>query len=494
MVTRTYLSLLALVLLCGVSACGGSGGEDQAKASGDTSEVIKNIVVIFDENISFDHYFGTYPQAENPPGEPPFTSAPDTPAADVLTLALKTANPNLANPFRLDRSQNQTCDNINFYTNEQQAYDGGRLDKFIQYTSATGLGCIPYLAMGYYDGNTVTALWNYAQRYAMSDSFFDSEFGTTVMGHLNLISGQTHGAVPANVPGNVVNGTVIKNVSPLYDDCSPRGQEATIEMTGQNIGNLLSARHVTWGWFYGDFQAVGYVGGVAQCDSNYNPHYAPFGYYASTANPHHLPPTSVHLIGHDADQANHNYAINDFWDAVNRGNMPQVSFIKPPSTETSHPEVSDPLEEQQFLVTTINELQQTPQWKHIAIIITYDDSDGWYDHVMPPIVSPSADPVNDALFGAGLCGTPAPEAYEDRCGYGTRLPILVISPYARVNYIDHTLTDLTSILRFIEDRYSLGTIGDQSLDAIAGSIQGMFDFSHRAAAKLMLNPDTGEPQ
>ena len=379
---RTYLMLPALVLMCGVSACGGSSGAEPAKNPAGTADVIKNVVVVFDENISFDHYFATYPVAENLPGEPAFHAAADTPAVNVLTEELRTDNPNLANPFRLDRSQAETCDNLNFYTNEQKAYNGGLVDMFVQWTSATGPGCLPNLSMGYYDGNTVTAIWNYAQHYAMSDTFFDSEFGTTVMGHLNLISGQTHGAVPDEVPGAVVNGTVIKNVSPLDDDCSPRGMEATVEMSGRNIGNLLSAKHVTWGWFYGDFQAVGSDCVVAQCDANYNPHYAPFQYYPSTANPHHLPPTSTALIGHDGDQANHNYAINDFWAAVNAGNMPQVSFIKPPSTETGHPEVSSPLEEQQFLVTLINQLQQTPQWKNMAIIITYDDSDGWYDHVM----------------------------------------------------------------------------------------------------------------
>jgi phospholipase C len=133
-----------------------------------------------------------------------------------------------------------------------------------------------------------------------------------------------------------------------------------------------------------------------------------------------------------------------------------------------------------------------PEWNSTAILITYDDSDGWYDHVMPPIVNQSNDPANDVLGGAAMCGTPAPGAYLDRCGYGTRLPLLVISPYAKKNYVNHTLTDTTSVLRFIEDNWDLGRIGDQSFDALAGSIQDSFDFtSAPKTAPVLLNPTTG---
>jgi phospholipase C len=126
-------------------------------------------------------------------------------------------------------------------------------------------------------------------------------------------------------------------------------------------------------------------------------------------------------------------------------------------------------------------------------MITYDDSDGWYDHVMPPIVNQSNDPGQDALLGKGLCGTPVAGAYLDRCGYGTRLPFLVISPYAKQNYVSHATTDLTSITRFIEDNWSLGRLGDQSFDALAGSIQDMFNFTGPAHAKpVLLNETTGE--
>ena len=430
-----------------------------------TKTPIKHLVVIYDENISFDHYFGTYPNAANPPGEPAFEARPHTPAINGLTSTLLNANPDAVAPFRLDRSEAVTCDNDNHYTDEQKAYNGGLINQVSELLSGTGTDCTPNLAMGYYDGNTVTALWNYAQHYAMSDNFFGSTFGTTVMGHLNLVSGQTHGATPASVSGKVANGSVIANIDPTADDCSTG---TTIQMAGKNIGDLLNSKGVTWGWFYGDWTPASSSGGVATCISQEDPHYTPFQYYASTANPHHLPPTSVKAIGY-TDQANHQYALTDFWNAVGKGSLPAVTFLKAPANETGHPSTSSPLAEQSFLVSTINRLQQSRDWKDMAILIAYDDSDGWYDHVLAPIVNQSNDANNDALLGStGLCGTIKTGAYLDRCGYGPRLPFLAISPFAKENFVAHTVADQSSITRFIEDNWQLGQIGDQSLDGISG--------------------------
>ena len=456
---------------------------------------IRHVVVIFGENISFDHYFGTYPNATNPAGEPSFSAARDTPSVNGLTPELLTDNPNLANPFRLDRRMASTCDNDNHYADEQKAYDGGLLDKFVQSTSATGAGCTPALAMGYYDGNTVTALWNYAQHFASSDNFFATEFGTTVMGHLNLISGQTHTTSVVSIQDKVANGSVIANVEAGVDDCVTSVTGTPVVMTGTNVGDLLNAKGISWGWFYAEFpqspnnQPLPF----ACCPKTYNSHYDPFQYYKSTSNPHHLPPSSVSAIGTSADQANHQYALTDFWNAAKNGNLPAVSFLKAAKAQTGHPSDSTPLLEQTFLVNTINALMKLEEWKDMAILVTYDDSDGWYDHVMPPIVNQSNDPTNDSLLGPGFCGTAKSGAYLDRCGYGPRLPFLVISPFARRNYVSHALTDQTSILRFIEDTWDLGRIGDQSFDALAGSILDNFDFkSEPREGTLQLDPTTGQ--
>lgn len=464
-----------------------------------TSTPIKHLVVIFQENVSFDHYFGTYPYATNPAGEPAFHAAANTPSVNGLGPALLTNNPNTANPKRLDRSQAVTCDQDHGYTSEQQAFDRGLMDKFVE--SVSGGSCTDKsIVMDYYDGNTTTALWNYAQNFAMSDNSFNTVFGPSTPGAINLISGQTHGTVPTNGAHGVVNGTLIGDADPTYDDCSSTKPGQVAALTGKNVGDLLNAKNITWGWFEGGFTPSTVTNGVAACAtahanigggtiSDYIPHHEPFQYYLSTANPHHLPPSSVKNIG-KTDQANHQYDLSSFWAAIAAHNMPAVSYLKAPAYQDGHAGYSDPLDEQTFLVNTINRLEKTPEWKNTAVVISYDDSDGWYDHVIGPIVSQSNDTV-DALTGPGQCGTAKTGSYQDRCGYGPRLPLLVISPYAKKNFVDHSVTDQSSILRFVEDNWNLGRIGDQSFDAIAGSLNNLFNFSDGDTSKLFLNPVTG---
>jgi phospholipase C len=500
---RLPATTLLAALLAASLTVGAAAPPARAAPEDETATPIKYVVVIFQENVSFDHYFATYPVALNPPGQPRFEARPGTPTVNGISGPLLTHNPNRANPFRLDRSQALTCDNDHAYTAEQRAYNGGLMNRFVEFTDQPGRGCLPNNVMGHYDGNTVTALWHYAQYFALSDNHFATNFGQSARGHLNLISGQTHGAIPPEVPGAVAQGTMFNDVAPAFDDCPNPYFSRTVEMTGRHVGDLLNARGITWGWFQGGFRPTERrADGTAVCGSahanigghvyaDYLSHHEPFQYYRHSANPHHLPPTSVAMIGR-TDQANHQYDLEDFWAAAAAGNVPAVSFLKPPAYQDGHAGYSDPLDEQVFLVETINRLQRLPQWSRMAIFIAYDDSDGWYDHVMPPIVNPSSDPAHDALLGPGLCGFTAPGAYQNRCGYGPRLPLLVVSPWARENFVDHTLTDQTSILRFIEDNWDLGRIGDQSLDELAGSLLNMFDFTGGPRAiRLLLDPETG---
>ncbi|MBM7655908.1 phospholipase C [Neobacillus cucumis] len=464
-----------------------------------TTTPIKHVVVIFQENVSFDHYFGTYPSAQNPKGEPQFNAAKNTPTVNGLSGGLLTNNPNGANPQRLDRSQAVTADMDHSYTNEQRATDGGKMDQFVQYG---GKGSD--LVMDYYDGNTVTAMWNYAQAYALNDNSFGTGYGPSTPGALNLISGQTHGSTTytANIAkGGTVstsqptNRTITADPNPYYDKDSS-GSTAAMDDTNKNVGDLLNAKNITWGWFQGGFrksdeQHKNIAGGTS---TDYSPHHEPFQYYKSTSNPNHVAPSSSDMIG-KTDQANHQYDLTDFWTAANSGNLPAVSFLKAPEYQDGHAGYSDPLDEQTFLTNTINKLQQLPEWKDTAVVIAYDDSDGWYDHVMAPLMNGSNDPQLDMLNGQGDAGTPKVGTYLDRAGYGPRLPLLVISPYAKQNFVDNTLTDQTSILRFIEDNWNLGRIGDSSMDELAGTMNNMFDFTNDGNNnQLFLNPSTGEKE
>jgi phospholipase C len=469
-----------------------------------TTTPIKHLVVIFQENVSFDHYFATYPDTQPASGDQPFRSRSDTPSVNGLnTPLLAPNNPNSAQPFLLHRSQAYTCDQDHDYTHEQQAFDAGLMDKFPEFTgSQTGNPGCDYghgkgLVMGYYDGGTTTALWNYAQHFAMSDNSYGTTFGPSTVGALNLVSGQTHGASGPST--EVVAGSVTGDPQPSGDVCTNRDNVA---MSGRNIGNLLNDKGISWGWFNGGFHTAdgkpacsqSHTGADGNPKTDYIPHHEPFQYYASTANPQHLPPSSVAMIGKQGDQANHQYDLTDFWAALAAHNVPAVSFLKAPGYQDGHAGYSSPVLEQQFLVETINRLEKSSDWSSTAVVIAYDDSDGWYDHQMSPIVNGSQTPA-DELTGPGHCGTNAPSgSYQARCGYGPRLPLLVVSPFAKSNYVDGTTTDQSSITRFIEDNWNTGRIGDASFDAKAGSLDNMLSFGrHADGRKLFLDPSTGQP-
>jgi phospholipase C len=528
---RVMASLLAMTIAVGpsVTPAFASSPNPQAKqAAAATSTPIQHLVVIFQENVSFDHYFGTYPNALNPKGEPKFKAAANTPTVNGFSNALLNANPNLnpanglgaSNPFRLDRSQAVTADQDHNYLAEQQAFDAGLMDLFPMFTGVGGTN--GNLVMGYYDGNTVTGLWNYAQHFAMSDNSYGTSFGPSTPGVLNLVSGQTNGiAAIANGTSFEVSGgsdgslTLIGDADPLGDTCSnPTRNQVT--MGSKNIGDLLNTAGVTWGSFMGGFN-LGIVNpnGTTGCSrssanavngvptGDYIPHHSFFNYYASTANYAHTRPASVAEIG-NAGPANHQYDLQDFFTAAAAGNLPAVSFLKASAYQDGHAGYSDPLDEQTFLANTVNFLEALPTWNSTAVVILYDDSDGWYDHQMGPIVNTSTGPV-DALTGPGACGTaatalpglnPANTHALGRCGYAMRQPLLVVSPWARQNFVDHTVTDQTSVIRFVEDNWLAGQrIGQGSFDAIASPINQMFNFSKiRSNGTLFLNPSTGEKE
>lgn len=519
---------------------------------------ITNVIVLFQENVSFDHYFGTYPNAQNNSGEQVFSPYPGTPTINGLTPELLKNNPNKnaaltaqANPIRLSPSQAYTCSQNHNYGPEQQAVDGGLMDKFPLYTGrTTSEGCAAdgTTVLGYFDGNTVAAFWNYAQNFSMSDNSFASTFGPSTPGAINLVSGQTYGGTTFFGTGSTSSypNTVTSNVTDIgdfdayLDDCgADKGgtvtTTTTLQMNGdasaatgnKNIGDLLNAAGVTWGWFQGGFApttaatattpavcgaarvvheypsvnpsvivpnpAAPFVTGadVHTTGTDYVSHHEPFQFYASTRNPHHLPPSSVAAIG-TTDQANHQYDTVNFFQALANGNLPAVSFIKAPYAYNGHPGNSDPVTEQYWITQVVNQVMQSPQWASTAIIIAYDDSDGWYDHVTGPVVSPSNVTISgqsaayDNYAGVGNCGTPLPGAQPARCGHGPRLPLVVISPYSNVNYVDHTQTNQASIINFIEANWNLPFIdgatpppnGQGSFDRNSGTLSGLFNFDN----------------
>ena len=474
---------LGLVSALALAAAGALAADRDDRAP--TATPIKHVVVIFQENVSFDHYFGTYPNAMNLSGETPFTAKPRTPKVNGLVTPLDVnhdfgplagvdllhLNPNsvptnpvapnntkinglgASNPFRLSPAQTLTADQGHNENPEESAYNNGHMDGFPAFVGTAGPPPVGIgskaLVMGYYDGNTVTALWNYAQYFALNDNNFSTQFGPSTPGALNLISGQANGfgatknvfvdpAHPTALAfktheafgdalGSIDDITEIGDGDPLGDVCSNPSLDQ-VTMAGKNIGDLLNEKGITWGSFMGGFDlSVVNADGTTGClrhtnptvpgtpaftSVDYIPHHAWFQYYASTSNPTHLRPSSVQAIGHSIiphtstpDPANHNYDINDFFATLKAGNLPAVSFLKAAAFEDGHAGYSDPLDEQHFIVRVLNALQKSPEWSETAVIILYDDSDGWYDHQMPPIVNPSFSPVVDTLNGPGVCNT-----------------------------------------------------------------------------------------
>jgi phospholipase C len=550
-------SLAALVL----TGCGGTGvlstpGTVTTPATAVAvapSTAIKHVVVIYGENVSFDHYFGTYPNAANTGGTT-FTAAAGTttPNNYISNPALLTANPNLAssngnsasNPFRLTPQQAATADQDHNYNPEQVAFDNGKMDMFplsvgtadtaalATQTGSSSNASTTALTMGYYDGNTVSALWNYAQHYAMNDHSFGGTFGPSTPGALELAAGQTNGVTYTVPYANIASGVIpdgqgsytdINDEDPAGDVCS--SATANFSMTGKNVGDLMTSAGVTWGFFEGGFNlSTTNANGTTNCarttaavnipgnplKADYIPHHQPFQYWPSTANPNHLRPTAGVAIGaNDAAGANHEYDTADFNAALTAATptMASVSFLKAPGFQDAHAGYSDPLDEQTFIVNEINLIQNSPFWQNTAIIIAYDDSDGWYDH-LTDIVNGSTSSSDAAICNSTVAGSTAPAAtfagpnsngnpVLGRCGKGPRLPLLVISPYAKKNYVDSTLTEQASITRFIEDIFlSSQRIGTGSFDSSAGSLMNMFNFTQTNGVApnpnvVLLNPTTG---
>jgi phospholipase C len=530
-----------------------------------TKTPIKHLVVVFNENRSFDHYFGVYPNALNPEGEPIFEPSRNTPR-DVNNLlsnpSLLADNPNsnpnvvpsngqtvteptngtnASNPFRIDRTQADTAGQNHAYTPEQNAYDNGKNDLFPFDTgngTAGGAGAFGTKGqvMGYFDGNTVTAYWNYAQNFAMSDNAWGDTFGPSTPGALHVFAGNTNGMVPGvgtssnELPDGQGGFTLTGDVDPTFDVCSPG---TSVSSTAKNIGDLLNGANIPWGSFVGGFnlQTINENGssGCAGVNSqgvkianagrshvspvtgrtvnDYTQHHIWFQYFQSTSNPTHLRPTSTKAIGYTTvpgtktvDPANHAYDIDDFFTAVGSGNFPAVSFIKMEAYQDEHPGNSNSLDAQTGFVNLINFLMQQPDWDSTAVILNYDDSDGWYDHAFGGATRTSFS-SQDTLTAPGQCGTPGTTEpagvkglpVHGRCGPGTRLPFLVISPYAKQNYVSHVFISQASIPQFIEDNWLNGErLGGGSFDNQTGSIMDLFDFSQKKSVTLFLDPTSGE--
>lgn len=412
----------------------------------DTQTPIKHTVVIFQENRSFDNYFGTYPYA---PGFHPLPGTPTNVAnfQDVAENVYHAVyNPDqYGNPvYPQLLTQLDTTDVDHNYNDMIAMVDDGKMDKFYyenQYVYSKHDGNI---AMGYYDYNSIPALWQYAQHYAMADHWFQPVYGPSTPGALYLVAAQS---------GNNSSAAITGDPPPAFapyggDNPVYKGNYSVAPvLTYQNIGDELSSAGRTWAWYQGGWDDANAVPNGAYSSTGpanlYSAHHNPFQYFQNYQN---------------GNYKNNLKDYNNLATDIQNGNLPEVSFVKAEYGEDEHPgglpSQSNPSAED-FTVKTINQIMNSPYWNDTAIILAYDESGGNYDHVAPPNLQPGPD---------GLQGD------------GPRIPAIVISPYAKQNYVSHTTYDTASILKFIETNYGVSALNNH--DANVNNITEMFDFQH----------------
>ena len=479
-------NLVALVLLVNAASCASINARRP-----DLSR-IQTIVVIYAENRSFDHLYGMFPGADGiadaladpsrytqrdldgsilpilPPVWLPGLDANGRPVPDPSFPA------DLPNrPFRID------ADGINrplsvptrdlvhrFYQNKEQI-DGGANDRFAALSDAGGL------AMGYYDGS-VLPMWRWARAYTLADHFFMGAFGGSLLNHLWLVCACTpeFSSAPARLrasldaDGRLVHkaasprsalmgpvqfadgavspdGAAVNGLQPPFQPSgTPPAADGDLEYADPSsptvlppqqaatIGDTLTRNGIAWVWYADAWEAAVADGSrppslartviYAQANGapNFQPHHMPFNYFARFDPRRGASERAAHLQGGEA-----------FLRAIEQGTLPPVTFYKPQGTLNEHPGYTEVLSGDVHIADIVARLQGSPQWDHMLIIVTYDENGGFWDHVAPP---------------AG-----------DAWGPGTRVPTIIISPFARRGYVDHTVYDTTSILKLITERFGL---------------------------------------
>lgn len=462
---------------------------------------IEHIIVIYAENHSFDNLYGLFPGANGvkqaTPEQAtqidhdgkPFKELPPIWASDPGKPPLYERLPN--KPFQIDRPvlnlplSVRTRDLIHhFYLNREQI-NGGKNNKFAALSDAGGL------AMGYYDGSKLP-LWQWAQDYVLADNFFMAAYGGSFLNHQWLICACTpfypdapeelrvsldengklkfkSDSPPSAMYGApkfegvelplTPDGYVVSPLQPAYQPSKvtppERGDLRFAEssklvlppQTAKTIGDTLSSKNISWAWYAGAWK-LALADGMQAPDAkrkviyseqlgspNFQAHHQPFNYYARFA-----PGT--------ADRDLHLLDAEDFLLGVEKGTLPQVAFYKPAGQFNEHPGYTDVLSGDQHIAGILNKIKTSPVWKKTVVIVTYDENGGFWDHAAPPT--------------------------GDRWGPGTRIPAIIVSPFAKRHFIDHNSYDTTSIIKFITARFGLEPL--PGVRAQAGDLMNAFDF------------------
>jgi phospholipase C len=450
---RVARTLLVLCLMVGLAATAPTGTQGQAAGLGK----INHIIVIYQENWSFDSLYGKFPGANGLSYAGATVRQVDKTGTPYATLPQPIDNskkPPVPDPrFPADLpvapfdaakyvpGNERTGDLVHRFYQQQYQIDGGKMDKFVAWSDAAGL------VMSYYDATNMP-VGQLAQRYVLADNFFHAAFGGSFINHFWLVCACTpqwpnapdvlraqldaggvltkDGAVTPD--GYVVNTSFSVN-QPHPAETDPK--TLVPNQTMPTIGDRLDEKGISWAWYAGGWNDA-VAGRPAPL---FQFHHHPFAYFARYADG--TPGRAQHL----KDEL-------DFLADVKGGRLPAVSFVKPLGPDNEHPGYADLLRGQQHVIVLVAAVMQSPAWADTAIIITYDENGGRWDHVPPPV--------------------------RDKWGPGTRVPAIIVSPYAKRRYIDHTQYDTTSILRLIETRWNLAPFGTS--DRNAGDLRNAFAF------------------
>lgn len=425
--------------------------KDTVTASAKISQV-NHVVVIYLENHSFDNLYGQLAGANGlsnaqtanitqvDANGKAYTYLP----AITGSSAFPTNLPNTY--FNIDQyvpADQEIPDVLHRYYQEQMQIDGGKMDKFALYNTSAGL------TMGYYK-TSLLPLLSIAQKYTICDNFYHSAFGGSFLNHQWLIAAAspTFPNAPSSMVATVdANGNVVKDgqvtpdgyvVNTSYTVNAPHPASASAatlvpNQTNPTIGDRLSDAGVSWVWYSG-----GWDNALAgNPDATFQFHHQPFAYYAKYA---------------DGTQAKKDHLKDEtyFIDAAKNGTLPSVSFVKPLGLNNEHPGYAALETGENHTVELINDVMNGPNGKDAVIIVTYDENGGFWDHVAPPVI-------------------------DKKWGPGTRVPAIIISPFAKQGYVDHTQYETVSILSFIEKRWGLKPLADR--DKNASPLLNAFNFN-----------------
>jgi len=444
MMRKNYIAiaLLATTLL-------GSSCRKTLPLPGDADKV-KHVVVIYLENHSFDNLFGQFPGANGLQNATAANytqvDATGTPYGALPAIPNPAFPTNLPNaPFNIDQyvpNDMMTPDVLHRYYQEQLQIDGGKMDKFALYN-----GNSAGLSQGYYKTSMIP-FYSLAQKYTLCDNFFHSAFGGSFLNHMWLIAAAS--PVFPNAPSNIIAqldpaGKLVKdgavtpdgyvvNTSFSVNTPHPASAAANTLVPNQTlptIGDRLSEKHVSWAWYSGGWDSA--VAGHA--DATFQFHHQPFIYFANYA---------------DGTQAKADHLKDEkaFIAAAKAGTLPSVSFVKPLGINNEHPGYSDVALGENHTLELINDVLNGPNGKDALIIITYDEHGGFWDHVAPPVI-------------------------DKKWGPGSRVPALLVGPFVKKGYVDHTQYETLSILSLIEKRFGLRPLTDRTREA--NPFQNSFD-------------------